>query len=459
MSSSKDIGISGLIGESDAIKKVLQKVEKIAPTKLCTYIYGPSGTGKELVARGIHNKSARKDKQFIVVNCASISDTTSASEIFGHEKGAFTDAHKTHKGLFEIADGGTFFLDEVADLPASIQAKLLRIIQFGELVRVGGDGSKTIKVNVRIIVATNKNLAKEVKAKRFRLDLYQRINKVKISLPPLKDRDNDVILIADRLLTNPQKLLEHERNIYVGKKQLSDEAKQFMHEYEWPGNIRQLENLLTNAVLFSDNDLIKLEQVKEIAYEDHALLEESLNAKTPLERIADVVEGKGIVTRVASGSEYNSAIDLFSDVSHSKTENSVVAERNSETDNVITFKAAHQQREKKQNECDLRGDLTAQSQPSRQLNASDKTESRYQKITRTLDSHGALSTQEIQKTTDIPRTTLKASINKLVKDGILRGIGSGQQTQHELATNSRTETRNENSGKRPVSMINLAQLL
>jgi len=237
-----------IIGKSREIKEVLDIVKRISQSEAPVLILGESGTGKELIARAIHFQSPRKHKPFIVMNCAAIPDNLIESELFGYEKGAFTDAKEKRLGRFELADGGTLFMDEIADLSPSTQAKVLRFLQFREFMRVGG--SKTIKINVRFIAATNKDLKKAVQDGKFREDLYYRIKVIPIYIPPLRERKEDIPLLVNHFI---KKISQKEKKEI---KDISKEALDYFIRYEWPGNVRELENMVERIIAFSTGDLI-----------------------------------------------------------------------------------------------------------------------------------------------------------------------------------------------------------
>lgn len=240
-------GTSQLIGESPAFRKVLELAEKVAPTDSTVLLGGASGTGKEVFANFLHQNSTRSDKPFVALNCASIPETLIESELFGHEKGAFTDASALRQGLVEIANGGTLFLDEIGEISTVFQPKLLRFIQLGEYRRVGGN--KNLKSDVRLISATNKNLFDEVTAGRFREDLLYRLNVITMNLPSLSERKDDIPLLAEYILKKKNKLRM--------EKQLHPDAVSALKEYHWPGNIRELENVLERAIIISEDNFIK----------------------------------------------------------------------------------------------------------------------------------------------------------------------------------------------------------
>ncbi len=245
-----------MVGESKAIKKIKEIVDKVAETDARVLITGANGTGKELVAHRIHEKSKRSKSAFIEVNCAAIPSELIESELFGHEKGSFTSAHKQRKGKFEQADGGTIFLDEIGDMSLSAQAKVLRVLQENKISRVGSD--KSIKVDVRVIAATNKDLKKEIKNNRFREDLYHRISVILISVPTLNERKEDLALLAD--FFSNQICKEHG----TAKKTITKKGLEELKKIEWTGNIRELRNVLERLIILC-GDTITDEDVKMFA--------------------------------------------------------------------------------------------------------------------------------------------------------------------------------------------------
>lgn len=236
-----------IVGGSPAMREVFQLIEQVAAEDSSVLIEGDSGTGKELVARAIHKTSPRANQPFIRVNCGALNDNLLESELFGHEKGSFTGAVRQKKGRFELADGGTLFLDEIGDVSKTMQVKLLRALQEKEFERVGGE--QTIQVNVRIIAATNKDLQKLMREKQFREDLYYRLSVIPIRLPSLQQRKEDIPLLAQHFLN----LLNQKKN---RKKYLTDEGLRLLQEYQWPGNIRELENLMERLFVISPDDEI-----------------------------------------------------------------------------------------------------------------------------------------------------------------------------------------------------------
>lgn len=249
---SKVHNFGDIIGESPKMKSVFKVIERIAESNVTVLVRGETGTGKELVAAAIHKRSKRKEEPFVKLNCAAITDTLIESELFGHEKGAFTDAKEARKGRFELADGGTLFLDEIGDISASAQVKLLRVLQEREFERVGG--SKTIKVNVRLVAATNRNLEEMVKNGTFREDLYYRLNVIPIDLPPLRERGDDIEQLVNFFLQ--KSMNNHKKRVVI-----TEEAMEILSQYSWPGNVRELENTIERIVLMGSEDGISADEM------------------------------------------------------------------------------------------------------------------------------------------------------------------------------------------------------
>ncbi|WP_111669607.1 sigma-54-dependent transcriptional regulator [Algoriphagus litoralis] len=245
-----------MVGQSPAIAKVKETIEKVAPTDARVLITGPNGTGKELVAHWIHQKSNRQAEPFVAVNCAAIPSELIESELFGHEKGAFTSAHKQRNGKFEQAQGGTLFLDEIGDMSLSAQSKVLRALQENLINRVGSD--KDIKVDVRVLAATNKDLKKEIEGGRFREDLYHRLSVILVQVPALKERKEDIPLLVDKFLDD----IAQENG--DAKKGITKEALQKLQEFPWTGNIRELRNVVERLVILGE-PIISLEDIKKYA--------------------------------------------------------------------------------------------------------------------------------------------------------------------------------------------------
>ena len=234
-----------IVGKSAAMQEVFRLIDRAGPTDKAILIQGESGTGKELVARALHRQSSRADKPLVVINCAALPESLLESELFGHEKGAFTGAVAAKLGLFEVADGGTLFIDEIGELAGSLQAKLLRVLEDGSMRRIGS--VKERRVDVRLLAASNRNMAKEVTAGRFREDLYYRINVMALNLPPLRERQGDVPLLVNRFL-GPDWTIEAR-------------AMAAIESYHWPGNVRQLINAIDRAKIMADDHSIQLEDL------------------------------------------------------------------------------------------------------------------------------------------------------------------------------------------------------
>ena len=239
--------VTDIIGESEQIMNIKTMIEKVAPTDARVLITGGNGSGKELVARQLHEKSERSKLPFVEVNCAAIPSELIESELFGHEKGAFTSAHKQRQGKFEQADGGTLFLDEIGDMSLSAQAKVLRALQENKISRVGSD--KEIKVNVRVLAATNKNLAEEIDKSNFREDLYHRLNVIPIHVPSLNERKGDIPILADYFLS----LICNEQGVPV--KSINKKAIDVLQKINWTGNIRELRNIIERLIILCDKEI------------------------------------------------------------------------------------------------------------------------------------------------------------------------------------------------------------
>ena len=237
-----------IVGESPPILEVLKIIEKVADTDSTVLVQGESGTGKELVARALHQNSSRREKEMIVVNCAAIPDHLLESELFGHERGAFTGATYQKIGKFERAHSSTLFLDEIADMSIELQSKLLRTLQEGEIERLGG--TKVIRVDVRIIAATNQDLRQAIETGTFRQDLYYRLNMIPIHLPPLRTRQEDILILAEYFLQ------KHSKAHHQPARLISQKARELFMQYDWPGNVRELEYSILRAVLFAEGDVI-----------------------------------------------------------------------------------------------------------------------------------------------------------------------------------------------------------
>ncbi len=284
--------LGNILGEHPSMQRLMKNIAQVARSRATVLIHGETGTGKELLAAAIHQNSKRKDKPFVKLNCASLSETLLESELFGHERGSFTGAMTRREGRFKQADGGTLFLDEVSEIPASVQIKLLRFLQEREFERVGGN--ETLKVDVRVVAATNRNLKQRVDDGKFREDLYYRLKVVQIDVPPLRVRRSDIPLLAHAFLH--KYAAENDRPVQG----LSEEALQHLMIYPWPGNVRELENAIERAVVMCENALIQREDLPTSAHGD--LQNGSVMALIPgitmseLERVAilrtlDAVDG------------------------------------------------------------------------------------------------------------------------------------------------------------------------
>jgi len=264
---------AGIIGESDEIKHVLHMVSQVADVDISVLINGESGTGKELISKAIHLGSKRSSKQIIIVNCGAIPEGIIESELFGHKKGAYTDANESRKGYFETADKGTIFLDEIGDMPLETQVKVLRVLETGEYMRVGDSVSK--KTDTRVIAATNKDLAKLVKEEKFRQDLYYRLKTVTINLPPLRKRKSDIRLLVDRFA------LQFSRTNNIKYKGFTPEAIKVMQKCDWPGNVRELRNFVESVLILQKGERITGEII-ERQLENENMTNFSDNAALPV---------------------------------------------------------------------------------------------------------------------------------------------------------------------------------
>ncbi|HET8931877.1 MAG TPA: sigma-54 dependent transcriptional regulator [Polyangiales bacterium] len=245
--------VPGLLGKSAAIQRVLRLIAKVADFRTTVLIQGESGTGKELVARALHKQSSRRDKPFVAINCGAIPETLMESELFGHKRGAFTDAHNDKPGIFQEAHEGTLFLDEIAELSLQLQVKLLRVLQESVVRPLGSN--KDLTVDVRVIAASVRDLAREVAEGRFREDLYYRLNVLQIVVPPLRERADDIALLIDHFIArNNARLGTHIRGIDA-------RAKRLLLDYHWPGNVRELENLIERAVVLAEADVLMPEDI------------------------------------------------------------------------------------------------------------------------------------------------------------------------------------------------------
>lgn len=302
-----------IIGRSDKIKEVLYKIEKVAPTNVTVLIRGESGTGKELIAKTIHQYSSRKDKPFIAVDCAGLTETLIESELFGHTKGAFTGAISKKIGKFELAQGGTIFLDEIANLTINIQAKLLRTLQEREINRIGE--KYPIKIDVRFVIATNTNLEEAIKSETFREDLYHRINVFSIFLPLLKEKKEDIPLLALYFLG--------QFNLMLGKniKSISEESMKLLIDYPWPGNVRELQNVIQQVIIMAD-DIILPEHLP-YCIKENKVEANFTSARIEEEKRIDFAEGfslKEMINRFSKDTERGIILEVLKRTNWNKAE-------------------------------------------------------------------------------------------------------------------------------------------
>ena len=275
-----------IVGKSKPIRKVYDMIDKVAQSKASVLITGPSGTGKELIAKAIHFSGPRKGRPFVSINCGALAETLLESELFGHEKGAFTGAVAMKKGRFELADGGTLFLDEVGDMPPALQVKLLRVLQEMEFERVGG--TRTIKVDVRVLSASNRDIKDDVTQGIFREDLFYRLNVIQIEVPPLRQRIDDIPLLVKHFIEKYQ----HDEK--KDKIKLSPEVWKAIYNYSWPGNVRELENVIERAVVLASGNEIALEDIPEelIGTEAELDVDRFIPPGVPLPTALDKIEEK-----------------------------------------------------------------------------------------------------------------------------------------------------------------------
>jgi two-component system NtrC family response regulator len=277
-----------IIGKSKPMLQIYDLIDKVAQSKASVLITGPSGTGKELIAKAIHYEGPRRDRPFISVNCGALTETLLESELFGHEKGAFTGAVALKKGRFELADGGTLFLDEVGDMPPPLQVKLLRVLQEMEFERVGG--TKTLKVDVRVLSASNRNLKEDVAGGLFREDLYYRLNVIHIDVPPLRERLEDIRLLVNHFIE------KYRKDEGKDKIELSPEVWQALYAHSWPGNVRELENVIERAVVLNSGGVIELKDLPtEFSKSREELdIDRFVPPDAPLQTVLEEVEEKMI---------------------------------------------------------------------------------------------------------------------------------------------------------------------
>lgn len=287
----KRFNFDEIIGKSNSVNKVLEMVKNVSPTTATVLITGESGTGKELIARAIHKNSLRKNSPFVVVNCVAFSPNLLESELFGHEKGSFTGAIAKRIGRFEMANGGTIFLDEIGEMDLTIQTKLLRVLQEREFERVGS--SRTIKVDVRILSATNKDLKKEIEERRFREDLFYRLNVFNVDVPPLRERKEDIPLIVEHLTGKYNKILNKK------VKRVSAKAMELLLDYNYPGNIRELENIIERSMIMTKDEIIDEKYFNFISKEEYIGKKGTLKETEKELIIKYLIQNKGNRTKTA----------------------------------------------------------------------------------------------------------------------------------------------------------------
>ncbi|MGB6606881.1 MAG: sigma-54 dependent transcriptional regulator [Atribacterota bacterium] len=287
----KRFNFDEIIGKSSSINKVLEMVKSVASTPATVLITGENGTGKELIARAIHKNSLRKNSPFVVVNCVAFSPNLLESELFGHEKGSFTGAIAKRIGRFEMANGGTIFLDEIGEMDLTIQTKLLRVLQEREFERVGS--SRTIKVDVRILSATNKDLKKEIEERRFREDLFYRLNVFNVDVPPLRERKEDIPLIVEHLTGKYNKILNKK------VKKVSAKAMELLLDYNYPGNIRELENIIERSMIMAKEEIIDEKYFNFISKEEYIEKKGTLKETEKELIIKYLIQNKGNRTKTA----------------------------------------------------------------------------------------------------------------------------------------------------------------
>lgn len=288
-----------LIGSSEKMEQLKEQIKIAGPSSSRVLISGENGTGKELVARSIHNESPRRGKPFVEVNCAAIPDTLIESELFGHEKGAFTGATAMKRGKFEQADGGTIFLDEIGDMSLATQAKVLRVLQEQEFQRVGG--AKTIRVDVRVIAASNKNLKEEIKKGSFREDLFYRLNVIPLHVPPVRERKEDMPFLIEHFL------MEFSREYGMKPKKIAEDVIKVFQEYNWPGNVRELKNIVERLMIMTKSPVIAISDIPKSLKSDISLLDAAAHEVKKYDSFKDAVNDfeKEYITTILKENDWN----------------------------------------------------------------------------------------------------------------------------------------------------------
>jgi DNA-binding NtrC family response regulator len=296
-------GLEQLVGDCVNLRNVRQMIQTVAPTDARVLILGESGTGKELVAGAMHVLSSRRKSPYVRINCAAIPETLLESELFGHERGAFTGAIRQKPGRVEEANGGTIFLDEIADMSRPLQAKLLRFLEDGSFTRVGG--TQELRVNVRLLAATNRDIVKAIAAGEFREDLFHRLNVVQFQLPPLRDRGDDVLLLAEHFLRHFQSVMNKPA------RDLSDEAKQKLQSHHWPGNVRELRNVIERALILESSSVIQPASLPDFAIERRlnrsqppSLAPAPANGEQPLDKLLENYE-RGVISSTLENNHFS----------------------------------------------------------------------------------------------------------------------------------------------------------
>jgi transcriptional regulator with PAS, ATPase and Fis domain len=394
----------GIIGHSPLLNHALETAMRVAPTDISVLVTGESGTGKEVFSQIIHQLSARKHAQYIAVNCGAIPEGTIDSELFGHEKGSFTGAHEARKGYFEVADGGTIFLDEVAELPLSTQVRLLRVLETGEFIKVGS--SKSLKTNVRTVAATNVGMADAISKGRFREDLFYRLNTVPIIIPPLRERRDDIVLLFRKFAS------DFGEKYRMPSVRLTEEAQQLMMNYAWPGNVRQLKNVTEQISI--------LEQQREISADTlRHYLPEGGKANLPAIRTPQAESGGGASDFSERELMYKVLFDMKRDLNDLKKIVLELASNSSDGDYTITDTHAQTLRRLHQDVEPMMGDNGFGMSPEVQIHRPGE---------RPYDDH-----EEVEES-----LSLEDRERELIKKALERHRGKRKAAAEELGISERT---------------------